>query len=108
VALNPATPLDTIEYCIEETDLILIMSVNPGFGGQKFIQAVLPKIEAARSLAGKRDVVVQVDGGIGKDNLRMVLDRGADSIVAGSSVFGSHDPGKTVKEMLQLADRQND
>lgn len=108
VALNPATPLDAIEYCLEETDLILIMSVNPGFGGQKFIEAMLPKIEGARSLAGKRDIVVQVDGGIGKGNLRTVLDSGANSVVAGSSVFGSDDPEKTVKEMLQLANRQND
>jgi ribulose-phosphate 3-epimerase len=107
VALNPATPLDAIEYCLAETDLILIMSVNPGFGGQKFIEAVLPKIEGARRLGGP-DMVVQVDGGIGKDNLRTVLARGANSIVAGSSVFGSDDPEKTVKEMLEIAARRND
>jgi ribulose-phosphate 3-epimerase len=108
VSLNPATSLDTVEYCLEATDLILIMSVNPGFGGQKFIQAVLPKIEKARKLAQGRDIIIQVDGGIGKDNLRTVLDRGADSVVAGSSIFGSGDPEKTVKEMFQLANRQND
>jgi ribulose-phosphate 3-epimerase len=107
VSLNPATPLDTIEYCLEAADLILIMSVNPGFGGQKFIQAVLPKIQKARELAQGRDIVVQVDGGIGRDNLLTVLDRGANSIVAGSSVFGSKDPAETVKEMLQLANLEN-
>lgn len=104
VSLNPATPLDTIGYCLDELDLILVMTVNPGFGGQKFIPAMLPKIEGAHKLASGRDIIVQVDGGIGKDNLRTVLDRGAVSIVAGSSVFGSGDPAKTVKEMFRIAD----
>jgi ribulose-phosphate 3-epimerase len=108
VCLNPATPLDTIEYCLDATDLILIMSVNPGFGGQKFIEAMLPKIEKACSIARGRDIIVQVDGGIGKGNLREVLDRGAEGIVAGSSVFGSDDPGRTVKEMFEIANRRND
>ena len=106
VSLNPATPLDTIEYCLDEADLILIMSVNPGFGGQKFIEAMLPKIGKARAMAGERDIIIQVDGGIGKDNLLAVLGKGAESIVAGSSIFGSGDPQKTVKEMLQIANNQ--
>lgn len=104
VSLNPATPLDTIGYCLDGLDLILVMTVNPGFGGQKFIEAMLPKIEGAHKLAAGRDIIVQVDGGLGKDNLRTVLDRGAVSIVAGSSVFGSGDPAETVKEMFRIAD----
>jgi ribulose-phosphate 3-epimerase len=108
VSLNPATGLETLEYCLEVTDLILIMSVNPGFGGQTFIDAVLPKMKKAKSLAQGRDILIQVDGGIGKDNLRTVLDAGADSIVAGSSIFGSDDPEKTIKEMFAIASRRSD
>ncbi|HNY64159.1 MAG TPA: ribulose-phosphate 3-epimerase [Deltaproteobacteria bacterium] len=108
VSLNPATGLETLEYCLDCIDLILVMSVNPGFGGQSFINAALPKIRKARSLCEGRDILIQVDGGIGKGNLRTVLDAGADSIVAGSSVFSSPDPGKTVKEMFDIANRSND
>jgi ribulose-phosphate 3-epimerase len=107
VSLNPATPLDTIEYCLETTELVLIMSVNPGFGGQTFIDAVVPKIEKAGKLAEGRNILIQVDGGIGKENLGMVLDKGVDVIVAGSSIFNSKDPETTIKEMFEIAHKQS-
>jgi ribulose-phosphate 3-epimerase len=107
VSLNPATPLDTIEYCLDVTGLVLIMSVNPGFGGQAFIDSVVPKIERARNLAAGRDILVQIDGGIGKENLGMVLDKGIDVVVAGSSIFASGDPEATIKEMFEIAHEQS-
>ncbi|HQG31297.1 MAG TPA: ribulose-phosphate 3-epimerase [Deltaproteobacteria bacterium] len=107
VSLNPATPLDTIEYCLDTIGLVLIMSVNPGFGGQAFIDAVVPKIEKARDLAQGKDILIQVDGGIGKENLGMVLSKGVDVVVAGSSIFNSEDPVTTIKEMFEIAREQN-
>jgi ribulose-phosphate 3-epimerase len=104
VSLNPATPLSTISYCLDTVDLILIMSVNPGFGGQTFIDAVMPKITEAGKLAAGRDILVEIDGGIGIDNLSMVLDRGVDVIVAGSSIFSRPDPQAAVREMFAVAD----
>lgn len=107
VSLNPATPLDTIEYCLDTVELVLIMSVNPGFGGQAFIDAVVPKIEKARKLTQGRDILIQVDGGIGKENLGMVLDKGVEVVVAGSSIFHSKDPDTTIKEMFEIAHKQS-
>jgi ribulose-phosphate 3-epimerase len=107
VSLNPATPLDTIEYCLDAAELVLIMSVNPGFGGQTFIDAVVPKIEKARDLTAGKDILIQIDGGIGKGNLGMVLDKGVDVIVAGSSIFNSEDPETTIKEMFEIANKQS-
>lgn len=104
VALNPSTPLSTIAYCLDAIDLILIMSVNPGFGGQTFIGAVVPKIAEAKGLAAGRNILVEIDGGIGPGNLGMVLDKGVDVVVAGSSVFGSSDPEAAVREMFAIAD----
>ncbi|HPD22127.1 MAG: ribulose-phosphate 3-epimerase [Pseudomonadota bacterium] len=104
VALNPSTPLSTIAYCLDVLDLILIMSVNPGFGGQSFIDAVVPKIAEAKALATGRNILVEIDGGIGPGNLCMVLDQGVDVVVAGSSVFGSPDPEAAVREMFAIAD----
>ncbi len=104
VSLNPATPLDTLSYCLELIDLILIMSVNPGFGGQSFIPAVIPKIRQARELIGEREILLQIDGGVDRDNLRLLLESGIDVVVAGSSIFGQASPAACVKEMLQLAD----
>lgn len=106
VALNPATPLETIEYCIDAIDLILIMSVNPGFGGQSFIDAVVPKIVKARELISGKDILIQIDGGIGKDNLGMVLNKGVDVIVAGSSIFSSSSPETAIKEMFEIANNR--
>ncbi|MBD8064345.1 ribulose-phosphate 3-epimerase [Devosia sp. PTR5] len=92
VALNPATPVSTIQHVIDEVDLILIMSVNPGFGGQTFIPDSLVKLRQARDLIGSRSIDLEVDGGIGPDNVRAVVEAGANVIVAGSSIYGGNDP----------------
>ena len=102
VALNPSTPLNVLEYCLDQIDLILIMSVNPGFGGQKFIEAMLPKIAAAKAMIADRDIVLEVDGGIGPDNVGRVVKAGCKAVVAGSSVFGQADKAAAVKELLKL------
>ena len=93
VVFNPATPLDVLDWVIDDIDLILIMSVNPGFGGQSFIDSALRKIEAARRRieSSGRDIRLEVDGGIKTDNIRRVADAGADTFVAGSAIFGKSD-----------------
>jgi ribulose-phosphate 3-epimerase len=93
LVFNPATPLDVLEWVIDKVDLVLIMSVNPGFGGQSFIDSALHKIEKARRLidARGRDIRLEVDGGIKVDNIRRVADAGADTFVAGSAIFGKPD-----------------
>jgi ribulose-phosphate 3-epimerase len=91
LALNPATPLQVLDHVLEELDLVLLMSVNPGFGGQGFIDGVLPKIEALRERidACGRDIRLEVDGGVKADNACRIARAGADTLVAGSAVFGS-------------------
>ncbi len=93
LVFNPAEPLDVLEWVIDRVDLILIMSVNPGFGGQSFIDSALRKIERARKLIDStgRDIRLEVDGGIKVDNIRRVADAGADTFVAGSAIFGQPD-----------------
>ena len=93
LVFNPATPLDVLEWVIDKVDLVLIMSVNPGFGGQSFIESALRKTAAARKLidATGRDIRLEVDGGIKVDNIRRVADAGADTFVAGSAIFGKPD-----------------
>jgi ribulose-phosphate 3-epimerase len=93
LVFNPAEPLDVLEWTIDEIDLVLIMSVNPGFGGQGFIDGALKKIEHVRKLidASGRDVRLEVDGGIKVDNIRRVAAAGADTFVAGSAIFGKPD-----------------
>jgi ribulose-phosphate 3-epimerase len=93
LVFNPGTPLDALEYVIDRIDLILIMSVNPGFGGQSFIDSALRKIEKARKLidATGRDIRLEVDGGIKVENIRRVADAGADTFVAGSAIFNQPD-----------------
>ncbi len=93
LVFNPATPLDMLEWVIDKIDLILIMSVNPGFGGQSFIDTALKKIERARKLIAQsgRDIRLEVDGGIKVDNIRRAADAGADTFVAGSAIFGQSD-----------------
>lgn len=93
LALNPATPLEVLEYVIDKLDLVLIMSVNPGFGGQCFIDSALRKIERARRLidASGRDIRLEVDGGIKVGNIRSAAAAGADTFVAGSAIFGCAD-----------------
>jgi len=107
VSLNPSTPLSSIEYILDVTDLVLIMSVNPGFGGQSFIDAVLPKVGGVKELISERDTLLQIDGGVGTDNLGMLLSLGVDVIVAGSSIFNSMDPESTIKEMFSIAAANN-
>jgi len=93
LTFNPATPLDVLDWVIEDVDLILLMSVNPGFGGQNFIDSTLRKTEAARRRieASGRDIRLEVDGGIKAANIRRVADAGADTFVAGSAIFGQPD-----------------
>jgi ribulose-phosphate 3-epimerase len=93
LVLNPATPLSCLDYTLEKLDLVLLMSVNPGFGGQQFIPSVLPKIEAVRKRidALGKPVWLEVDGGIKADNIASVARAGADTFVAGSAIFGAKD-----------------
>lgn len=102
VALNPATPPETLRYVIEDVDLILIMTVNPGFGGQKFINEVVPKIAAVREMfdqAGKPDVHISVDGGITPETAKIVTAAGANVLVAGSSIYGAKDIRKAIADL---------
>jgi ribulose-phosphate 3-epimerase len=93
LVFNPATPVDVLDWVIDKVDLVLIMSVNPGFGGQSFIDSALRKTERVRKLidASGRDIRLEVDGGIKVDNIRRVADAGADTFVAGSAIFGQRD-----------------
>jgi ribulose-phosphate 3-epimerase len=90
LVFNPATPLDALEWVIDKVDVVLLMSVNPGFGGQSFIDSTLAKCERARRLieSSGRDIRLEIDGGIKVDNIRRVADAGADTFVAGSAIFG--------------------
>ena len=101
LAFNPATPLTFLDYVLEKLGLILIMSVNPGFGGQSFIRGVLPKIREARErvVATGREVWIEVDGGIKTDNIGEVAAAGADTFVAGSAIFGQQDYQRVIAEM---------
>lgn len=101
LVFNPAEPLDVLDWVIDDIDLILIMSVNPGFGGQGFIDSALRKIEAARKRieASGKDIRLEVDGGIKADNIRRVADAGADTFVAGSAIFGQSDYSQVIERM---------
>ena len=101
LVFNPAEPMDVLEWTIEDIDLILIMSVNPGFGGQSFIDSALRKVELARKLidASGKDIRLDVDGGIKSDNIRRVADAGADTFVAGSAIFGKPDYKAVIDQM---------
>ena len=104
LTFNPAEPLDVLDWVIDDIDLILIMSVNPGFGGQSFIESSLRKIEAVRKRieASGKDIRLEVDGGIKTENIRRVADAGADTFVAGSAIFGKPDY-KTVVDAMRVA-----
>jgi len=105
VSLNPATPLQCLEYILEELDLVLLMTVNPGFGGQSFIEACLPKIHALRAMLDKRglEAELEVDGGVKTSNIDRISHAGADVFVAGSAVFGSSDYAATISELKRRA-----
>jgi len=109
VSLNPATPLSAVEQILPEVDLLLVMTVNPGFGGQKLIEGMIDKIRRARDLVRVSNpaVMLEVDGGITLANIRAVREAGADIVVAGASVFGSGDYGKTIGEMRALTKGQS-
>ena len=101
LVFNPATPLSYLDYTLDKLDLVLIMSVNPGFGGQKFIDAVLPKItEVRRRIAASgRDIMLEVDGGVKADNIAKVAAAGADTFVAGSAIYGQKDYAAAIAAM---------
>ena len=103
VSLNPSTPLDVLEYILSEVDFVLIMTVNPGFGGQKFLRSMLPKIKQLRKMINEKGLSaeIEVDGGIGVDNIKDASQAGADIFVAGNAIFGSGDYRKTIKEMRE-------
>ncbi|MDD9886616.1 MAG: ribulose-phosphate 3-epimerase [Gammaproteobacteria bacterium] len=101
LALNPATPLDYLQWALGRLDMILLMSVNPGFGGQQFIPATLEKLRQARKLIDDsgRDIRLEVDGGVKCDNIAAIKAAGADTFVAGSAVFGAADYGRVIADM---------
>jgi ribulose-phosphate 3-epimerase len=101
VVFNPATPLDCMRYVMDKIDLVLIMSVNPGFGGQKFIPSALDKLREARQLIDESgfDIRLEVDGGVKVDNIEDIAAAGADTFVAGSAIFGSEDYRATISAM---------
>jgi ribulose-phosphate 3-epimerase len=101
LAFNPGTPIDCLEYLMDKVDVILLMSVNPGFGGQKFIPSTLKKLQQVRKLINDSDysIRLEVDGGVGVSNIREIADAGADMFVAGSAIFNSDDYVKTIAEM---------
>ena len=103
LVFNPAQPLDVLDWVLDDIDLVLIMSVNPGFGGQSFIDSALRKIEAVRRRidASGKDIRLEVDGGIKADNIRRVADAGADTFVAGSAIFGKPDYKAVIDAMRQ-------
>jgi ribulose-phosphate 3-epimerase len=107
LVFNPATPLNWLDYVIDKIDLILIMSVNPGFGGQKFIPQALPKLSEARERiqASGRDIRLEIDGGVKVDNAAEIARAGADTFVSGSAIFGSSDYAATIKAMREHIDR---
>ncbi|ACX52416.1 ribulose-phosphate 3-epimerase [Ammonifex degensii KC4] len=104
VALNPATPPQAVEYVLDLVDLVLVMSVNPGFGGQSFIPAVLPKISLLRSWIEERGLAVEiaVDGGVNRQTAPMVVKAGATVLVAGTAVFGAPDPRVVIQEFKSI------
>lgn len=102
VALNPATDISCLKYVLDDVDMVLVMTVNPGFGGQKFIPAMLGKIADTRALLGERQTDIQVDGGISLKNIASVTEAGANVIVAGSAVFGAENVSETVKKFKEF------
>lgn len=103
VALNPATPLSSIEEVLPLCDMVLLMSVNPGFGGQKFIESSIDKVHRLRQMINRRALptLIQIDGGVNTSNARTLFDAGCNVLVAGNAVFGSKDPKQTIKELME-------
>ncbi len=107
VALNPSTPVEMLECVIEDCDLVLVMTVNPGFGGQEFLPTMLRKIQTARLLIDRRNPAceLEVDGGIGRTNIASVVEAGARTIVMGSSIFGAGDPPAALRALRSIGNR---
>jgi ribulose-phosphate 3-epimerase len=105
MGLRPATPIEPYEDLLPELDMILVMTVEPGFGGQKFLDVCLPKIRRTRELLDKHggDIWLQVDGGVSEDTIERCAEAGADVFVAGSAVFGADDPAAMVQRLRELA-----
>jgi ribulose-phosphate 3-epimerase len=103
LVFNPATPLNVLEHVLDKVDMILLMSVNPGFGGQSFINSALDKLKTARKLIDDsgRDIRLEIDGGVKIDNIREIAEAGADTFVAGSAIFGSDNYQKTITAMRE-------
>ncbi len=101
LVFNPATPLEHLKYVLDKVDMVLLMSVNPGFGGQKFIPATLNKLREARKIIDESgyDIRLEIDGGVKVDNIREIAEAGADTFVAGSAIFGTEDYHATVRAM---------
>lgn len=102
VALNPATDISCLRYVLDDVDMILVMTVNPGFGGQSFIPAMLEKVRDVREMIGGRNIDIQVDGGITLDNLDLITAAGANVIVAGSAIYRAADPALAVRKFKGL------
>ncbi len=109
LVFNPATPLDVLKHVMDKVDMILLMSVNPGFGGQSFINSALDKLRTARKLIDDsgRDIRLEIDGGVKIDNIREIAKAGADTFVAGSAIFGSDDYQKTIIAMREQLAQAN-
>jgi len=107
LVFNPATPLDWLEYVIDKVDMVLLMSVNPGFGGQKFIPSALAKLRQARQIIDDsgREIRLEIDGGVKVDNIGEIAAAGADTFVAGSAIFGSDDYAATIAAMKSEIER---
>lgn len=103
VALNPATPVSAVENLLKDVDMVLIMSVEPGFGAQKFLDLVLPKVTAVRKMMGDADIWLQMDGGVSLETIERCAQAGADTFVAGSAVFRADDPDMMVQALKKAA-----
>jgi len=105
LVFNPATPLDILEWVIDQVDLVLIMSVNPGFGGQKFIPSSLAKLRQARRIIdeSERDIRLEIDGGVKPDNAADIIAAGADTLVAGSAIFGADDYAEVIRRLRSVS-----
>lgn len=103
VALNPATPPGALEYALDGADLVLVMSVNPGFGGQAFIPTTYPKVQDVRSRIGARNLEISIDGGVKLEHCRPLAAHGATTLVAGSAIFGAADPAAEIRRMRDAA-----
>jgi ribulose-phosphate 3-epimerase len=109
LVLNPATPLNVLDYALDKIDMVLLMSVNPGFGGQKFIASALGKLQQVRAMirASGREIRLEIDGGVKVDNIGEIAAAGADTFVAGSAIFGSKDYKKTIADMRAAIAKAN-